>query len=52
MRTHVSLDSNLNHKTRKTKTKTQHLQDKNLARFYYKNKTKQNKVVMRKHAQN
>ncbi len=40
MRTHVGLDSNANHKTRKKKKKTWQLQNKNPTRFYYKNKTR------------
>jgi hypothetical protein len=38
----VNLVRNLNHETRKTKTKIQHMQNKNPTRFYYKNKIRTN----------
>jgi len=40
MKTHANLVTNLDHETRKTKTKTQHVQTKNITRFHYKNKTR------------
>jgi hypothetical protein len=42
MRIRASLVPNLNHETRKTKTRTQHVQNTNLTRFYYKEETKTN----------
>jgi hypothetical protein len=48
MRTHACLVPNLNHVTKKTRTRTQHVQDKNPIRFYSKNETRTNKVVTKK----
>jgi hypothetical protein len=41
MKTKVCLIPNLDHETRKTKTKTWHVQNKIPTRFYCKEKTKQ-----------
>jgi hypothetical protein len=40
MKTHACLVPNLNHVTKKTRTRTQHVQDKNPIRFYSKNETR------------
>jgi hypothetical protein len=44
MRTHACLVPNLNHVTKKTRTRTQHVQDKNPIRFYSKNETRTTKA--------
>lgn len=41
------LVSNLIHEIKQTRTKTCHVQNKNITRCYYKEKTKQNKVMTR-----
>jgi hypothetical protein len=39
MKTHANLIPNPNHEARKIRTRTQHVQNKNPTRFYYKNET-------------
>jgi hypothetical protein len=42
MKTRATVVPNVDHEIRKTRTRTQHVQNKNLTRIYYKEETKTN----------